>query len=72
MRGVGSGADIEAEGIFPAIEAEDFPVRGIAFRDLSLSEWKDVSSVIIERHFALNWVCGRAPGNRWDETPTGT
>jgi hypothetical protein len=60
------------EGLFPAIESEDFPVRGIAYRDLSLSEWKDVSSVTVERHFALNWLCGRAPGNRWDETPTGT
>ena len=51
-----------ADGLFPAIEAEDFPVRGIAFRDLSLSEWKDVSSVTVERHFALNWLCGRAAG----------
>jgi len=26
----------------------------------------------MERHKALNWLCGFAPGNRWDETPTDT
>lgn len=32
----------------------------------------DATSIIMERHFALNWLCGMAPGNRWDETPTDT
>jgi hypothetical protein len=31
-----------------------------------------VSSATIERHFALNWLRGYAPGNEWDETPTDT
>ena len=51
---------------------EDFKVKGKAFRSLSAGEWSEVGSIIVERHFTLNWLCGRAPGNRWDETPTGT
>jgi hypothetical protein len=31
-----------------------------------------VKSVAVERHFTLNWLCGYAPGNEWDDTPTGT
>lgn len=51
---------------------EDFPVKGKAYRDLDDDEWSHVRSISMERHFALNWLCGRAPGNRWDETPTDT
>lgn len=50
----------------------DFPAFGKAYRDLDQHEWSAVRSVSIERQFALNWLCGRAPNNRWDETPTGT
>jgi hypothetical protein len=55
----------------PAIE-EDFPARGKAYRHLSAEEWAQVRSVTMERHFTLNWLCGHAPKNRWDETPTDT
>ncbi|HVU28212.1 MAG TPA: DUF4272 domain-containing protein [Verrucomicrobiae bacterium] len=51
---------------------EDFAVKGKAYRDLTDAEWSEVTSIAIERHFALNWLCGRAPGNNWDETPTDT
>ncbi len=61
-----------AEGIFPECVDEDFPAKGKAYRDLTDGEWAEVRSITVERHFALNWLCGRAPGNRWDETPTGT
>ena len=60
------------EGTVAEIIDEDFAVGGKAFRDLSLEQWSRVQSIAAERHHALNWVCGRAPGNRWDETPTGT
>ncbi len=50
----------------------DFPVRGKAYRDLSDEEWATVNSITTERHFALNWLCGLAPANRWDDTPTDT
>jgi hypothetical protein len=51
---------------------DDFPVRGTPYRALSAEEWAEVASITRERHFALNWLCGYAPGNRWDETPTHT
>ncbi len=51
---------------------DDFPARGKAYRDLSPGEWSEVRSITVERHFALNWLCGYAPGNHLDETPTGT
>jgi hypothetical protein len=51
---------------------EDFAVKGKAYRDLTDVEWSEVSSIAVERHFALNWLCGYAPDNRWDETPTDT
>lgn len=57
--------------IGPCID-EDFPVQGKAYRDLDDKEWSRVRSITMERHFALNWLCGLAPGNRWDETPTDT
>ena len=51
---------------------EDFAAKGKAYRDLTDAEWSEVSSIAVERHFALNWLCGYAPDNRWDETPTDT
>jgi len=51
---------------------EDFPARGKAYRKLSADEWSEVRSITMERHFALNWLCGYAPSNEWDETPTDT
>ncbi len=60
------------EGLIPKCIDEDFPAKGKAYRDLSEEEWSEVTSITVERHFALNWLCGYAPGNRWDETPTDT
>lgn len=60
------------KGDFAEIIEEDFPARGKAYRNLTADEWSEVSSITMERHFALNWLCGHAPGNRWDETPTST
>jgi hypothetical protein len=51
---------------------EDFVFRGKPFRSLSPHEYQVAASIITERHYALNWLCGMAPGNRWDETPTHT
>jgi hypothetical protein len=59
-------------GTFAEIVDEDFLARGKAYRNLTAEEWSEVGSITVERHFALNWLCGYAPGNRWDETPTGT
>jgi hypothetical protein len=60
------------QGMLAETLDNDFVVRGQPFRALSAKEWSFVRSCIQERHFALNWLCGHAPGNRWDETPTDT
>ena len=56
----------------PQLINGDFPALGKAYRDLTSDEWSMVQSITLERHFALNWLCGYAPNNEWDETPTDT
>jgi hypothetical protein len=56
----------------PECIGEDFPACDKAYRDLTEEEWPRVHSITSERHFALNWICGYAPDNKWDETPTDT
>ena len=60
------------QGDIPEPRDEDFPALGKAYRDLSPEEYSGVTSIAAERHKALNWICGMAPKNRWDETPTDT
>jgi len=62
---------LEQEGRIQAID-EDFPAKGKAYRDLTDDEWSEVRSITMERHFALNWLCGYAPDNEWDQTPADT
>ena len=78
--GIGSYDDIvrttaqhaRANGDIATTIDNDFPVGEKAFRDLSPEEWSEIRSMIVERHFALNWICGLAPSNQWDDTPTDT
>ena len=51
---------------------DDFPVRGKPYRILTEEEWSEIRSITIERHHALNWLCGHADGNKWNRTPTDT
>lgn len=51
---------------------DDFVFKSKPFRALTQEDYHVAASIIMERHLALNWVCGMAPGNRWDETPTDT
>jgi len=67
-----SAKALKDEGALLEIVDEDFLAKGKAYRDLTKDEWLEIRSVTMERHFALNWLCGYAPGNRWDETPTET
>ena len=60
------------EGSLEAVRDGDFKAMGKAFRYLSADEWSSVQSIIMERHRALNWLCGYAPDNRWDDVPTHT
>ena len=51
---------------------DDFVLKGKAFRDIDKVEFLGATSIIIERHYALNWLCGYSPRNDWDQTPTDT
>ncbi len=59
-------------GLIAGAIDDDFAACGKAYRDLTDAEWSPVRSITIERHFALNWLCGYAANNNWDETPTDT
>lgn len=50
----------------------DFAALGKPYRDLTNQEWSRVRRIAVERHYALNWLCGYAPDNQWDDTPTDT
>ena len=67
-----SARNAAQKGIITACIAEDFPAKGKAYRELSNQEWSEMRSIAMERHHALNWLCGYARNNRWDETPTET
>ena len=56
----------------PEMIDNDFPAMGKAYRELDGREWSEVRSITMERHYALNWLCGLAPNNQWDATPTDT
>jgi hypothetical protein len=60
------------EGRLSHCVEEDYPAKGKAYRDLTQSEWSEVRSITVERHYTLNWLCGYAPENKWDETPINT
>jgi hypothetical protein len=67
-----SAKSAHADGILPEVLDEDFVFLGKPFRGLSEEEYQVATSIIMERHYGLNWLCGAAPRNRWDETPTDT
>lgn len=60
------------DGTLDHIAEEDFVAFNKPYRSLTPQEWSAVTSITMERHFALNWLCGYAPGNCWDDTPTDT
>lgn len=60
------------DGIIDVVAGGDFVAYGKPYRDLTNSEWQRVRQTTVERHHALNWLCGYAPNNQWDETPTDT
>ncbi|MBX4205883.1 DUF4272 domain-containing protein [Candidatus Microgenomates bacterium] len=48
----------------------DFPAFGKAYKDLKVEEYSIVTSIAMERHFALNWLMGYS--SDWDEMSTPT
>jgi len=48
----------------------DFPAYGKVYRHLSTAELAEAHSIALERHRALNWLCGQ--GDSWDDVPLDT
>jgi len=57
-------------GELPEPIGEDFPAFGKPYGELDEEEYGLATSIAMERHFALNWLCD--PGTPWDDTPTDT
>lgn len=60
-----------SDGLFVPID-DDFPAFGKPYSLLDDAEWRKIRIITEQRHKALNWVCGLAPDNNYDETPTDT
>jgi len=60
------------KGLLSTTIDDDFATRGRAYRDLSVEEWSELRFVAVERHRALNWLCGYAPTGDWSRTPVNT
>jgi hypothetical protein len=58
------------QGALPSPVRGDFPAFGKVYRQLSPVERAEAHSIALERHRALNWVCGL--GERWDDVPMDT
>lgn len=70
---IGKAAKLAAaQGAFNSPIDDDFPAYGKPFRSTSAEEFTHITSISRERHRAFNWLCGYAPENRWEETPTDT
>jgi Domain of unknown function (DUF4272) len=75
-----TGADLDSvrlttakahdDGLIPAPIDGDFPAFGEAYRALDAEQAGELTSGAGERHYALNWLCGRAAD--WDKVPTET
>ncbi len=67
-----TAAKAAEDRIISAPLSGDFPSFGKPFRELTDREVAQVTSIAQERHRAFNWLCGHAPANRWEDTPTDT
>ena len=58
------------DGVLPAPTRGDFAAFGRVYRQLSPEQYAEVRSIAVERHHALNWLCGAGGG--WDNVPLDT
>jgi hypothetical protein len=58
------------QGLLPPPMRGDFGAYGKIYRHLSAEERSEAHSVALERHHALNWLCGE--GTSWDDVPLDT
>lgn len=59
-----------AEGNIPEILDGDLPVFNKPYTQLTEDEYTAVTSIAMERHYAMNWICGYS--ENWDSVPTDT
>ena len=58
------------EGLLPPPIRGDFRAYGKVYRHLSPEQHAEAHSIAVERHHALNWLCGA--GETWDDVPLDT
>jgi len=58
------------QGAIPRPVGGDFPAFGKAYARLREQEYSLATSIAMERHLALNWLCGYSED--WDQAPTDT
>jgi len=58
------------QGVLPAPIRGDFRAYGKAYRQLTPEERAEAHSIALERHHALNWLCGE--GRTWEDVPLDT
>jgi hypothetical protein len=58
------------QGVLPSPLRGDFRAYGKVYRHLTQEQHAEALSIAIERHHALNWVCGAGTG--WDDVPLDT
>ena len=55
-------------GLVSNLAQGDLVALGRPYRDLSEDELEEMASIALERHHALNWLCGYS--DDWDNVPT--
>ena len=58
------------QGVLPAPIRGDFRAYGQVYRQLTPEQHAEAHSIALERHHALNWLCGE--GSSWDDVPLDT
>jgi hypothetical protein len=58
------------QGVLPAPIRGDFRAYGEVYRHLTTEQHGEAHSIAVERHHALNWLCGE--GTSWDDVPLDT
>jgi hypothetical protein len=58
------------QGVLPAPLRGDFRAYGKVYRHLAHEQQAEAHSIALERHHALNWLCGA--GATWDDVPLDT
>lgn len=58
------------QGVLPPPMRGDFRAYGKVYRHLDPAQHAEALSIALERHHALNWLCGE--GSSWDDVPLDT